>query len=219
MRHGLTMGEMARMLNHELGLGCDLEVLPMQGWHREMRWNETGLRWLMPSTNMPFPQTAEVYPGQVIWEGTNVSEGRGTCRPFEIFGAPYVDTAAIKNRLEPEAAAGCCLQEYSFRPTFNKWQGELCRGFMIHVLDANIYEPYFTSITLLKTIREIHPEDFEWKEPPYEYEYEKKPIDLITGDSSIRRELESGVPVSIMRDKWQEDLASFVRWRKEYLLY
>ncbi len=219
MRHGLTMGEMARMLNHELGLGCDLEVLPMQGWHREMRWNETGLRWLMPSTNMPFPQTAEVYPGQVIWEGTNVSEGRGTCRPFEIFGAPYVDTAAIKNRLEPEAAAGCCLQEYSFRPTFNKWQGELCRGFMIHVLDANIYQPYFTSITLLKTIREIHPEDFEWKEPPYEYEYEKKPIDLITGDSSIRRELESGVPVSIMRDKWQEDLASFVRWRKEYLLY
>ncbi|MBW2144932.1 MAG: DUF1343 domain-containing protein [Deltaproteobacteria bacterium] len=219
MRHGLTMGEMARMLNHELGLGCDLEVLPMQGWHREMRWNETGLRWLMPSTNMPFPQTAEVYPGQVIWEGTNLSEGRGTCRPFEIFGAPYVDTAAIKNRLEPEAAAGCCLQEYSFRPTFNKWQGERCRGFMIHVLDANIYQPYFTSITLLKTIREIHPEDFEWKEPPYEYEYEKKPIDLITGDSSIRRELEAGVPVSIMRDKWQEDLASFVRWRKEYLLY
>jgi len=219
MRHGLTMGEMARMVNHELGLGCDLEVLPMQGWHRDMRWNETGLRWLMPSTNMPFPQTAEVYPGQVIWEGTNLSEGRGTCRPFEIFGAPYLDTAAIKNQLEPEAEAGCFLQSYSFRPTFNKWQGELCRGFMIHVLDANIYQPYFTTIALLKTIREIHPEDFEWKEPPYEYEYEKKPIDLITGDSSIRRELESGVPASIMRDKWQEDLASFVRWRKKYLLY
>ena len=219
MRHGLTMGEMARMLNHELGVGCDLEVLPMQGWHRGMQWNETGLRWLMPSTNMPFPQTAAVYPGQVIWEGTNLSEGRGTCRPFEIFGAPYLDTAKIKDRLEPEALAGCYLQEYSFRPTFNKWQGQLCRGFMIHVVDPHIYQPYFTSIALLKTIMEIHPEGFEWKAPPYEYEYDKKPIDLITGDTSIRRDLESGVPASTMRDKWQEDLASFARWRKQYLLY
>ncbi len=219
MRHGLTMGEMARMVNHEFGLGCDLEVLPMEGWHRDMLWRDTGLRWIMPSTNMPLPLTAAVYPGQVIWEGTNLSEGRGTCRPFEIFGAPYLDTEAVKNGLEPDATAGCCLQEYSFRPTFNKWQGELCRGFMIHILDPISYQPYFTSMALLKTVMDIHSKDFEWKAPPYEYEYKKTPIDLILGDSAIRRELESGAQVSLVKDKWQEALGSFIRWREQYLLY
>lgn len=219
MRHGLTMGEMARMLNHELALGCDLEVIPMQGWCRHMLWNDTGLRWAMPSTNMPSPLTAAVYPGQVIWEGTNISEGRGTCRPFEIFGAPFLDTEAVKKGLEPEANAGCYLQEYSFRPTFNKWQGELCCGFMIHILDPLVYQPYYTSVALLKTIREIHPEDFKWKEPPYEYEYKRKPIDLILGDPLVRHGLESGVRVSLIRDNWQSELESYVQWREPYLLY
>ena len=219
MRHGMTMGEMARMFNHVFELGCDLEVVPMDGWRRHMLWHETGLRWVMPSTNMPSPLTAAVYPGQVIWEGTNLSEGRGTCRPFEIFGAPYVDPRAVKDGLEPETTAGCYLQEYSFRPTFHKWQGELCRGFMIHILDQHVYRPYLTSVAILKKIMEIHKEDFKWKEPPYEYEYEKKPIDLILGDSSVRRELESGTHVSLLKEKWEEDLESFIEWRKPYLLY
>ena len=219
MRHGMTMGEMARMFKHEFELGCDLEVVPMDGWRRHMLWHETGLRWVMPSTNMPSPLTAAVYPGQVIWEGTNLSEGRGTCRPFEIFGAPYVDPQAVKDALEPETTAGCYLQKYSFRPTFHKWQGELCRGFMIHILDQHVYRPYFTAVAILKKIMEIHKEDFKWKEPPYEYEYEKKPIDLIMGDPSIRRELESGTRVSLLKEKWEEDLESFIEWRKPYLLY
>ena len=219
MRHGLTMGEMALVFNHVFDLGCHLEVLPMRGWRREMSWHETGLRWIMTSPNMPLLETAWVYPGQVIWEGTNLSEGRGTCRPFEIFGAPYLDTKSIKKSLEPEGTEGCFLQEFSFRPTFNKWKDQLCKGFMLHVLDTNVYRPYFTSIALLQTVIETHPESFEWKNPPYEYEFKKKPIDIIMGDSSIRRNLESGAALSLIREKCQEDLAPFLEWRRPYLLY
>ncbi|HPJ68400.1 MAG TPA: DUF1343 domain-containing protein [Desulfobacteraceae bacterium] len=219
MRHGLTMGEMARIFNHVFELGCNLEIIPMHGWTREMLWNNTGLRWFMPSTNMPIPETAFVYPGQVIWEGTNISEGRGTCRPFEIFGAPFFCPEVLIKELEPEATIGCCLQEYSFRPVFNKWQGELCHGFMIHVLDRNSFQPYLTSIGLLRAVMKIHEQDFEWKDPPYEYEFKKKPIDLIMGDVSIRNELESGTALSIIKEKWLEDLKSFDDWRKPFLIY
>ncbi len=219
MRHGLTMGEMARIFNDIFGLNCDLEIITMNGWHREMLWFETGLRWIMPSPNMPFPQTALVYPGQVIWEGTNLSEGRGTCRPFEIFGAPYLDTAAVKRALDQEATCGCQLQGFSFRPTYHKWQGELCHGFMIHVLDPHVYRPYHTSIALLKAAMETHRGSFKWKNPPYEYEYKKKPIDLIMGNSSLRLELESGARLSLLEEKWERELEYFVQWRKPYLLY
>jgi uncharacterized protein YbbC (DUF1343 family) len=219
MRHGLTMGEMARIFNSVFGLDCDLEIMPMEGWRREMLWHETGLRWTMPSPNMPFPETAFVYPGQVVWEGTNLSEGRGTCRPFEIFGAPFLDTKTVKQALEPEFIGGCYLQEYLFRPTFHKWEGRLCHGFMIHVLDPHVYRPYFTSIALLSAVIDIHQDDFEWKQPPYEYEYKKRPIDMIMGDSSLRHDLKAGAPLSIITEKWQADLASFAVWRRSYLIY
>ena len=219
MRHGLTMGEMAGIFNDVFGLNCDLEIVTMDGWHRKMLWFDTGLTWMMPSPNMPLPQTAFVYPGQVIWEGTNLSEGRGTCRPFEVFGAPYLNPTAIKHCLDPEATRGCLLQEFSFRPTFHKWQGELCHGFMIQVLDPRVYRPYFTSLALLKAVLEIHRDNFEWKEPPYEYEYKKKPIDLIMGNSSIRRELESGGALSFTEKKWEKELEYFFEWREAYLLY
>jgi uncharacterized protein YbbC (DUF1343 family) len=219
MRHGLTMGEMALMFNNELGLACDLEVIPLKGWHRHMVWDKTGLRWFLPSTNMPSSVTAAVYPGQIIFEGTNLSEGRGTCRPFEIFGAPYVAPAAVMSRLEKEALEGCHLQEYSFRPTFHKWKGELCRGFMIHIRDLEKFQPYYTSLALLKAILETHPDHFEWKSPPYEYEYDKRPIDLILGDGSITNGLSSGVPISQLRNQWQTELDDFRQWRKPYLLY
>jgi len=219
MRHGLTMGEMAQIFNDRLDIGCDLEIVRMEGWPREMLWSDTGLQWAMPSPNMPSPKTANVYPGQVIWEGTNLSEGRGTCRPFEIFGAPYFDCKSIWEALEREAKKGCCLLEYSFRPTFHKWKGELCHGFMIHTTDLHEYQPYLTSIALLKAVLKIHPEAFEWKKPPYEYEYDKKPIDVILGDLTLRRDLESGVPVSSIKERWLSDLEDFVRWREPYLLY
>jgi uncharacterized protein YbbC (DUF1343 family) len=219
MRHGLTMGEMARVFARMYKLDCDLEIVVMHGWRREMLWGETGLRWIMPSPNMPFADTALVYPGQVIWEGTNLSEGRGTCRPFEIFGAPWLDPAEIRQRLDPVAEKGCYLQEYTFRPTFHKWNGRLCRGFIIHVVDPHVFRPYTTSIALMKTVMDIYRSCFEWKKPPYEYEYKRRPIDLIVGDSSIRHDLESGASLSDITDQWIEDLESYEKWRMPYLLY
>jgi len=219
MRHSLTIGEMANMLNQEFKIGCDLEIVPMKGWQRHMLWHDTGLRWIMPSPNMPLWETAQVYPGQVIWEGTNLSEGRGTCRPFEIFGAPYLDAIVLKKALDPDSMAGCLLQEVSFRPTFNKWAGETCSGFMIHVLDPKKYSPYYTALSVLRAVIETHGEHFQWKEPPYEYEFEKLPIDLIIGDKAVRTEIEKGTSIEVLREKWKEDLRGFSKWREAYLLY
>jgi len=219
MRHGLTMAEMALMFNHVFQIESDLAFVPMDGWDRRLLWADTGLRWIMPSPNMPLPETAQVYPGQVIWEGTNLSEGRGTCRPFEIFGAPYLDTALIKQKLSAAATAGCVLQEIIFRPTFNKWAGENCHGFMIHVLDPSTYRPFITTMALLRVILENHGDRFAWKDPPYEYEYEKLPIDIILGDSELRRKIEGGTELSLLEDKYLVDLNDFLEWRRSYLLY
>jgi len=219
MRHGLTMGEMAHIFNKVLHIDVDLEVVPMKGWIRNMIWQDTGLKWIMPSPNMPLPETTQVYPGQVIWEGTNLSEGRGTCRPFEIFGAPFLDTAAIKQRLSPEATAGCTLQEIFFCPTFHKWGGEICRGFMIHVFDPHAYHSYFSTIDILRAITEIHGEQFTWKPPPYEYEYKNMPIDIILGDSVLRREIEKGENLTKIKKGWEKELKDFLQWRESFLLY
>jgi uncharacterized protein YbbC (DUF1343 family) len=219
MRHGFTMGELGIVFNQVFKIETDLEVVPMHGWDRKMIWHDTGLRWIMPSPNMPHSETAYVYPGQVIWEGTNLSEGRGTCRPFEIFGAPFLDTKVIRKRLIQEAMEGCHLQEITFRPTFNKWEGELCKGFMIHVLDYRTYLPYFTSISLLKTVIDSCQGQFRWKQPPYEYEYERMPIDLILGDSELRRELETSGDLVGIRDGWLPKIKDFMEWRRPYLLY
>ena len=219
MRHGLTLGEMARLFNHVFVLDCDLHVVPMKGWRRAMLWPETGLRWMMPSPNMPLPETAMVYPGQVLWEGTNVSEGRGTCRPFELFGAPFLDTTEIRSRLQPEDTQGCHLQDLSFRPTFNKWQNELCRGFFIHVLDPLPFHPYRLSLALLSATLAVHGRDFKWKEPPYEYEYKRPPIDLILGDSSLRESLEGSVDMNSLQTSWEKDLHNYLEWREPFLLY
>jgi uncharacterized protein YbbC (DUF1343 family) len=219
MRHGLTVGEMAKIFDRHLNIGADLEIVPMKGWNRHMIWQDTGLNWLMPSPNMPLPVTAQVYPGQVIWEGTNLSEGRGTCRPFEIFGAPFLDTGLITQSLPPDARAGCLLQEVLFRPTFHKWEGEICRGFMIHILDHRQYHPYFSTLVLLKTILGLHKEQFAWKKPPYEYEYDKMPIDLILGDSSLKIKIEKGADLLEIQESWVEELKDFLEWRKSYFLY
>jgi len=219
MRHGLTMGEMAKIFDRHFNIAADLEIVPMKGWNRHMIWQDTGLNWLMPSPNMPLPVTAQVYPGQVIWEGTNLSEGRGTCRPFEIFGAPFLDTGLITQSLPAEARAGCLLQEVLFRPTFHKWEGEICRGFMIHILDHRLYRPYFSALVLLKAILELHKEQFAWKKPPYEYEYDRMPIDLILGDSSLRIKIEKGADLLEIQERWVEELKDFLEWRKSYFLY
>jgi len=219
MRHGLTMGELAQLFKDVFDLHTPLEVIPMKGWRRDMLWPDTGLRWIMPSPNMPLPETAMVYPGQVIWEGTNLSEGRGTCRPFEIFGAPYLNVRAIHSVLDAEQIPGCELKAYRFRPTFNKWSGKLCHGFMIHVLDPDAYQPYWSTLNVLKAIMETHPSDFQWSAPPYEYEYKKKPIDMIMGNATLRHNLEAGGSLSRLRSGWLPELEDFLEWRKPYLIY
>ena len=219
MRHGLTMGEMAHLFNHAFALDCDLHVVPLKGWRRSMLWHETGLRWMMPSPNMPLPETAVVYPGQVLWEGTNVSEGRGTCRPFELFGAPFLDLKGIRRTLQADDTEACHLQDISFRPTFNKWQGQLCRGFFVHVTNPLAFRPYRFSLALLSAILANHRQDFRWKEPPYEYEYARLPIDLILGDSSLRKNLEGLVELNLLQASWEAELSKYLEWRESFLLY
>lgn len=219
MRHGLTLGELAYLFKDAFKIDCDITVISLKGWRRHMVWKDTGLRWIMPSPNMPLLETAQVYPGQVIWEGTNISEGRGTCRPFEIFGAPFIDPLMIKEAVASADIEGCYLQEYYFRPTFNKWKGKLCGGFMIQVLNPIIYRPYRTSLSLLKTIVETYRDEFAWRKPPYEYDFKRLPIDLIFGDSSIRVALEQGKNINELLEDCSKELEGFLESRRPYLIY
>jgi uncharacterized protein YbbC (DUF1343 family) len=220
MRHGLTFGELALLLNDIFGIGADLEVIRMQGWQRGMLYNDTGLPWLFPSPNMPTAATALVYPGQVVWEGTNISEGRGTCLPFETFGAPFIEPAAVIQKVnESMEIPGCFLRPILFEPTANKWAGQTCQGFQIHVTDPQTFRPYRTSLALLQTIMLLYPEKFEYKQPPYEYEYDRLPMDLILGDSQLRKALEQGDKIEDQENSWQKELADFEELRQKVFLY
>jgi uncharacterized protein YbbC (DUF1343 family) len=219
MRHGLTMGELALLCNQEMGIHADLEVLPMQGWQREMFFHDTGFPWVFPSPNMPSPLSALVYPGQVLWEGTNISEGRGTTLPFELFGAPFIHCQALLEQLQPEETQGCVLRPLLFEPSSGKWAGQTCTGLHLHVTQAAQFRPYRLGLALLKALLQLFPEDFCYKEPPYEYEYEKLPLDLILGDQSLRIALEEGADISALEQGWQEEVQDFSDRRQEFFLY
>lgn len=219
MRHGLTLGELARYYNASQKIGCDLEVIPVRGWQRRDYFEATRLPWVLPSPNLPTLDSAIVYPGQVLLEGTNLSEGRGTTRPFELCGAPFLEPERIKARLGEMPLPGVVFREATFEPTFHKWAGELCRGFQLHVTDRLTFKPYFTTLALLGVIRELYPEDFAWRQPPYEYETERLPIDLLTGDAVIRKGLDKGTPVQELEAAWQLELGDFLESRREFLLF
>jgi uncharacterized protein YbbC (DUF1343 family) len=219
MRHGLTIGEYASFINAEFNMGCSLEIIPMNGWRRNMYFTDTGLPWVPPSPNLPTPASANVYPGQVIWEGTNISEGRGTTLPFEMFGAPFLDTDKILSYVKKEGIAGCILRPVIFEPTAHKWQGKPCRGFHIHITEPDQYDSYTTSLALLQAILHHHRDCFQWKPPPYEYEEEKLPFDLITGDDRIRRQLEAFETVAAIRENWHEQTADFISRVRSHHLY
>jgi uncharacterized protein YbbC (DUF1343 family) len=219
MRHGLTIGELAGMFNDAFAIGCDLEVVPLLNWKRAMYFKDTGLPWIAPSPNLPTPAAAVVYPGQVIWEGTNISEGRGTTLPFEIFGAPFINTQELLGEIAREPVHGAVLRPVSFEPTAGKWQGERCNGFQIHVTDAGRYRPFETSLRLLRAIMHLYPDDFKWKKPPYEYEFEKLPIDLILGDRRIRQGLEKGAAIADLRSQWQAELDGYTQRSRSFHLY
>jgi len=219
MRHGLTLGELMALYNEEYRIGCDLKVVPMVGWNRNEYFEETGLPWVLPSPNMPLVETAAVYPGQVILEGTNLSEGRGTTRPFEIFGAPFLEPDHVREVLDSELLRGAILREVDFKPTFNKWAEELCRGFQIHVTDRNVFRPYRATLAIISAILKLYPGDFKWSDPPYEYVYDKLPIDVILGNDRVRRDLEQGRSVLDMEKDWQGEVSQFIKTRSRFLLY
>jgi uncharacterized protein YbbC (DUF1343 family) len=219
MRHAMTMGELARFFNKERNIGADLEVIPMQGYKRGYLFADTRLPWRSPSPNMPTPATALVYPGQVMLEGTNISEGRGTSKPFACLGAPFIDPHVLGNELEKRGLPGCRFEETSFTPWFDKWQGELCHGIEIQVIDPKAYKPFYTTLAIIQEILTAWPGEFFWLAPPYEYEFKKLPIDIIIGDEAIRKGLEDGNNLDEMEAGWQEELEGFLKKRKEYLLY
>ncbi len=219
MRHGLTFGELALLINREFSIGAEVTVEKMQGWRRNMLFRDTGFPWVAPSPNMPTPETALVYPGQVIWEGTNVSEGRGTTLPFEYVGAPYLRHEEVLQYIKRNELPGCIFRPIVFQPTSGKWAGDSCHGFQIHVTAPEAYLPYRTSIALLQAIMHLYPEDFRYKEPPYEYEFLRLPLDLILGDKAVREQLTRGQEIATMEDGWQQELRAFDGVRKNSFLY
>lgn len=219
MRHALTIGELAKLFNEHFEIGCDLEIIPMKGWKRSMFFPQTGLPWVAPSPNLPNPISAMVYPGQVLWEGTNVSEGRGTTLPFELFGAPYLNAAKIISTIGSESIPGIVLRPVVFEPTANKWQAQPCQGFQIHITHPDEFQPYETSLRLLQAVIFHHKETFEWKQPPYEYETRRLPIDLIVGDRKIRKRLENMEPVETIAESWQAELEEFSDISRGFHLY
>jgi uncharacterized protein YbbC (DUF1343 family) len=218
-RHGMTIGELAGYLNDTHGFGCDLTVVPMLGWKRVMRWEDTGLPWVAPSPNMPTPDTARVYPGGCLVEGTNLSEGRGTTRPFEWIGAPFLDGARLERALTRRRLPGARFRAIGFEPAFHKWKGQRCGGVQVHVTDPARFKPVATYIALLAEARRQAPRRFRWRKPPYEFERRKLPIDLLGGGPAIRRTIEGGATLARIEASWRRDLTRFARARRPFLLY
>jgi uncharacterized protein YbbC (DUF1343 family) len=181
VRHGKTIGELAQQFRDEAFPDCQLSILPIKNWERAMWFDQTGLPWVMPSPNMPALDTAIVYPGMCLLEGTNISEGRGTTRPFEIFGAPFIEAESLCRELNHLKLPGVFFREIYFQPTFHKFAGEFCGGAQLHILDREEFRPFLTGVEIIKCIRENYLEQFQWKQPPYEYEWKKLPIEVLIG--------------------------------------
>lgn len=219
MRHGMTVGELAKFFNEEFKIGCDLEILSMDGWERDFYLDETDAPWVVPSPNMPTVDTAVVFPGTVYFEGTQISEGRGTTRPFEYVGAPFVESFEFAEALKKLDLEGVVFRPTGFQPTFQKFAGQTCGGVFLHVTDREKFKPVLTGIALVKTLYEMYPENFRWKEPPYEYELERNPFDVIAGNVDLRRQIESKVDLAEISDGWKSDEQKFSELRRKYLLY
>jgi uncharacterized protein YbbC (DUF1343 family) len=219
VRHAMTIGEIAAYLNAVHAFGCRLTVVRMRGWRRAMLWEDTGLPWVAPSPNMPTPDTARVYPGGCLFEGTNLSEGRGTTRPFEWVGAPYLDAHRYAEALNQLRLPGVAFRPARFRPMFHKWAGRLCDGVQIHVRDVARFKPYLTGLAVIATARRLAPRSFAWRRPPYEFERRKLPIDILCGTAAIRKAIERGRPLAEIERGWGRRLHAWIRQRGRYLVY
>jgi uncharacterized protein YbbC (DUF1343 family) len=227
VRHGLTIGEVARMVAAGMPWGgprffrpldCDLTVVAARGWHRAMTFADTGLPWVMPSPNMPTPDTALVYPGQCLFEATNLSEGRGTTRPFEIVGAPFLDGHSWAAALAETPPAGLRLRPIAFRPTFHKFAGKACGGVQLHVADAAAFRPYRTGIALIAAARKLGGDEFHWRTEPYEFVADPPAIDLLTGSGDVRRAIDAGASLRDIEAKFAPFEGAFAELRRPALL-
>ncbi len=218
-RHGMTVGELARYLNAEERFGCELTVVQCEGWRRAQYWDETGLCFVPPSPNMPTPDTALVYPGMCLGEGTNLSEGRGTCRPFEQFGAPWLNSAALVERLNGARLPGVLFRPVSFKPAFDKYQGQRCAGAMLHVTDRRAFRPLLTGVAAFQAAHDLGGENFAWREDAYEFVDDIPAFDLLCGTDRVRKGIEGGVPLGRLMDGFDEQLAGFLARRSMYELY
>lgn len=219
MRHGLTVGELAGLFNEEFSIGCDLEVIKMEGWARQNYFDETDAPWVLPSPNMPTVETAVVFPATVFFEGTQISEGRGTTKPFEVVGAPYIDGDELADALAKLKLSGVTFRSINFLPTFQKHANQTCGGVFVHITERESFFPVITGIALVKTIYDLYPQQFQWKKPPYEYVYELNPFDVISGTDKIRNFIETGADLKTIKLSWEADVKYFRELRENYLLY
>jgi uncharacterized protein YbbC (DUF1343 family) len=219
MRHGMTVAELARLFNEHYGIGAPLEIVPMEGWSRELYFDDTEVPWIMPSPNMPTLDTAIVYPGTVLFEGTMVSEGRGTTRPFELIGAPWLDGAALTAALNRAGLHGVRFREAMFEPTFQKHAKVACGGCQIHVTSRRDFEPVKAAVAVMCEAYALGDDQFKWREPPYEYEHDKMPIDILAGSAALREQIELQVPIEDIAASWREGVKTFEETRRPYLLY
>ena len=219
MRHGMTIGELARLFNEHFAIGASLEVVQMEGWQREMYSDATDLPWVMPSPNMPTLDTAIVYPGTVLFEGILISEGRGTTRPFELIGAPWIEAESFARRMNALTLPGAYFRPAVFEPTFQKHAKQACGGCQTHVTDRNQFRPVLTGVALIAMFYQADPVKFAWRQPPYEYEPDKMPIDILSGSTTLREQIEAGVDAHEIASSWRQDEADFRRIRESFLLY
>lgn len=218
-RHGMTMGELARLFNQHFSIGCELEVIELGGWSRDLWYEDTDGPWVLPSPNIPTPDSCKVFPGTVHLEGTQMSEGRGTTRPFELVGAPYIDADKYAEELAALNLPGVVFRSCVFMPTFQKHGGKACGGVQIHVTDRAAFEPVSAGVAVVKTAHDLYRDDFRWKDPPYEYEFERNPFDVISGTTEMRAQIERGDSLDSIIKSWQPALEEFKRIRREHLLY
>jgi uncharacterized protein YbbC (DUF1343 family) len=218
-RHGLTVGELARMAREVERLDLELTVVPMDGWRRDMRYTDTGLPWVMPSPNMPTEDTALVYPGMCLLEGSELSEARGTTRPFEIAGAPFVDAHALAAELAAAELPGVRFRPLGFTPTFEKHAGRLCGGVQIHVADRRAFRPYLTGVAFLRAVHALWPGDFAWRTRAYEFVDQVPAIDLLCGSAAVREGIDAGASLADLAATWADAERDFRQSRGAWLLY
>lgn len=219
MRHGLTIGEAARLFNDHFGLNAAVDVVPMDGWQRSMYFDATGLPWVLPSPNIPTLDTTVVYPGAVLFEGTVLSEGRGTNRPFEFIGAPWIDGERFAQAMNARGIPGVVFRAVFFEPTFHKHMQVPCGGCQIHVTDRRAFEPMRVAVEMLEEFKREAPNEKLWRDPPYEYEHVKPPIDILYGSDRLRVAIDGGTPAASIMQDWDRDEEAFRTVREKFLLY